>query len=182
VQLAGLRLQSGASVSEGEVRSYLDANADQYRAAPKYRFEQVYLNTDRHPRDLDKAARQLGLQLKRNASTHADGDPFLLGNTQGPASVSLIAARFGDAFAQAITKAPRDKWVGPLRSPYGLHFVRVQKEEGAMGAEDARALSAARWALIEERRQQALRAGLAKLRSRYLFELESASIELGAAQ
>jgi hypothetical protein len=53
------------------------------------------------------------------------GDAFPLGARIGPDSEAELASRFGPGFAQAVFTAPRDRWVGPLSSRYGWHWIRI---------------------------------------------------------
>jgi parvulin-like peptidyl-prolyl isomerase len=41
------------------------------------------------------------------------------------APLSGIARNFGETFAAHLTDLQEDVWVGPVKSPYGLHLVRV---------------------------------------------------------
>jgi hypothetical protein len=49
----------------------------------------------------------------------------------GWTNVPRFAQRYGDAFARALETAPLGSWIGPLRSPFGGHFVRVLGREAA---------------------------------------------------
>jgi len=40
-------------------------------------------------------------------------------------AVSGIARNFGPDFADALSALPRKEWTGPVRSPFGLHLVRI---------------------------------------------------------
>lgn len=56
----------------------------------------------------------------------AAGDAFPLGAEIGPLSREELAGRFGTGFADAVFAADDGRWVGPLRSRYGTHLVRVE--------------------------------------------------------
>jgi hypothetical protein len=53
------------------------------------------------------------------------GEAFPLGARIGPDSEVELASRFGTDFAQAVFAAPVERWVGPLSSRYGWHWVRI---------------------------------------------------------
>jgi hypothetical protein len=182
VQLMERRMASGVNLSNDEVQSYLAAHADAYRPASRLRFTQVYLSADRHPHDLDAAAKALAAQLAREPARTDLGDPFLLGSNQGAATQAEIAARYGAAFADAVAKAPQGSWQGPIRSPYGLHFVRVEADTATPAANDSQTLSAARYALLEQRQHERLRERLAALRQHYVIQLDPPAVELGDAR
>jgi hypothetical protein len=182
VQLMERRMAAGVRLSDDEVKVYLAAHADAYRPSPRLRFTQVYLSADRHPHDLDAAARTLAAQLAGEPDRTDLGDPFLLGSNQGPATRATIAARFGAAFADAVAKAPQGSWQGPIRSTYGLHFVRVEADAAMPAVDESQTLVAARYALLEQRQHQRLRERLAALRLHYVIELDPPAVELGDAR
>ncbi len=78
---------------------------------------------------------------------------------------------FGPEFARAAFAAPLASWSGPIASSHGRHRVYIHERVpgGAPPLEAVRAR--ARGALLEQRRAQALRRGLAALRGRYRVRL-----------
>jgi hypothetical protein len=59
------------------------------------------------------------------------GDPTLLPRSMPLASVSVIDRSFGEDFGKQLAQLPLNVWSGPLKSPYGLHLVRVtERAEG----------------------------------------------------
>jgi peptidyl-prolyl cis-trans isomerase C len=80
-------------------------------------------------------------------------------------SETELAARFGPAFATAAFAAPDGRWSGPIASSYGHHLVRVRERTPSRRSalDDVRAQ--VREALLAERSDAAVRAGIAALRS-----------------
>lgn len=181
VQLMERRLAADVRVDDTDVQDYLVTHTEDARPVPRLQFVQAFVSADRHPQDLDAAARRLGQQLSRDPAVGDAGEPFLLGRTQAPASVSDIAARYGQSFAETLAAAPRGVWSGPIRSPYGLHFVRVE-EDRTNSVDPAHAFAAARYALLETRQREALRAGVIALRARYVIERSAAAVKVGDAR
>lgn len=59
------------------------------------------------------------------AGEEAPGDALLDLRAHDDTSLAQLAARYGDAVADLAQHAPDSQWVGPARSRYGLHLVRV---------------------------------------------------------
>jgi parvulin-like peptidyl-prolyl isomerase len=55
------------------------------------------------------------------------GDPTLLPSSTPLSPLGGIARNFGEAFAANLTDLPENEWSGPIKSPYGVHLVRVTK-------------------------------------------------------
>lgn len=89
------------------------------------------------------------------------GDAFLLGARFAPLSAVQLAQRFGPAFADAAMQASAGEWIGPVRSPYGLHLLRVEHVEFTSPTPPHP------YRVLAQREAQALRAGLERLRTRY---------------
>ncbi|HYC00880.1 MAG TPA: peptidyl-prolyl cis-trans isomerase [Candidatus Limnocylindrales bacterium] len=109
----------------------------------------------------------------KDAATDADaGDPFMLGSGMRERTDVDLDATFGAGFAAAVAAAPVGTWIGPVRSAYGLHLVRVD----ARIASEVPSLSAVRESLTarlqHERSQERLRAWLRRKRDHYAVVIE----------
>lgn len=183
VQAMEERLARGAQVSDADVRAYVAAHADRYAAPRRISFEQVYLSADRHGDALARRAAALAAQL---ADAPADaaavpGDAFLLGRRFVGQSQADLARGFGAAFARAAIDAPVGAWSGPIRSAYGAHFIRVDAVQAAGSAEVSAVARQARYALLEERERDAIRAALDDLRPAYPVRVEWPGLALAQA-
>jgi hypothetical protein len=168
VQAMHEQLAAGVSVADDEVREFMQRHPQRYAALPRISFEQVFVSSDRHRERLEAAASEVGAQLQSGAP--AAGEPFLLGSRFEGVSESDITRAFGADFARAAMAAPAGQWQGPLRSPYGLHFVRTQPAPAPADLPETQA-RAARYALLHEREQQAVDEALRSLRRRYPVEV-----------
>ena len=56
---------------------------------------------------------------------------MLLGDAFTRMPLDRVAALFGESFAQTMAQSGVGRWVGPLRSTYGLHLVLVTAVEPA---------------------------------------------------
>lgn len=109
-------------------------------------------------------------RLQDGADATAEGEPFLLGRDFSAMREAAVARRFGPGFAAALMQLPVGQWSGPLRSPYGLHLVRVSRVEPASdGGFSARGRA---YQALEKRETQQLADALKPLRARYPLVVE----------
>ncbi len=176
IQAMEQRLVAGVAVDAKAVAAYVAAHPQRYAAPMRYDFSQVYVH--------DEAARaqQILEQLRRDpAARPSAGDAFALGSEFAGLSRAQVAAKFDASVADAVAAAPVGQWIGPVRSPYGWHLLRVARQHPAQDSTpDAAQLRSAGYALQREREQQALHAAIAKLRSRYrVQQLADADADAG---
>jgi PPIC-type PPIASE domain len=114
---------------EADLRAYLQAHPEKFRTQPLISFRQVFVSQTRGAA-AETDAKQILARLTSGASDAAnEGDPLLLGDDFSRMPLDRTAALFGDSFAQAVVQSAPASWVGPLRSPYGLHLVLVAAVE-----------------------------------------------------
>lgn len=142
------RFANGVEVGEAEIREYVDRNAGRYGAPMRLSFEQRL----------------------------SDGKPFLLGASFSGLSERDIARMFGTDFAREVMAAPVGRWSGPIRSPYGLHHVRVLAVTAAQAPDYAVVQRQARYALLAEREQQAAADAIRGLQRRYELRVGNATV------
>jgi hypothetical protein len=166
-----------AEPSEGELDAYLKAHADTFRREPRITFAQVYLDPVRRKSTIDADAKRL-LATLANAGAGFDlskvGDALmLLGPRYENATPTEVARLFGNDFAEALAKQPVGTWVGPIRSGYGLHLVKVEAlmPGGAPALADVRPQVQREWA--NAKRQELSKAFYAKLRAKYRVTVQT---------
>jgi peptidyl-prolyl cis-trans isomerase C len=166
-------LAQDTRVTEADVRAYVAAHAGRYAAPRRISFDQVYLSSDRHRPTLDARAAALATRLAAGPTEVADlGDPFLLGSRFETHSQADLARGFGAAFAAAAIMAPVGQWSSPIRSAYGVHFIRVRAVEPPGAIDFAAVRGQARYALLEERERLAVQAAIGALRPAYPLRVE----------
>jgi len=79
-----------------------------------------------------------------------------------------LTRQLGPAFAAAALAATPGEWTGPVRSPLGLHLLRVEQHEPAQAPTLATVRNQVRELVRRERADAALREALASLRARYV--------------
>lgn len=102
--------------TEAEMVNHYAEHMEDYRAEPKFTFEQVYFA--KQPAD---AAGTLAALVRNEAVT---GDDFWVGRQFPRYGVSMIRGIFGQPFVDRLEAVPQGQWVGPIRSPRGWHYVR----------------------------------------------------------
>lgn len=182
VQVMEMRIASGASVGERELREYVAAHPGRYAQPARLAFQHVFFSADRPQDEILRIAQARLAELRLQDADTATGDPFLLGSVFALQTEVEIARHFGAEFAKSLIAAPTGRWTGPLHSPYGLHLVRVEQLEPAAPQDFERVRERAAYALLTQREKEVLRDELARLRLQYRVELPAAGITLGLAQ
>jgi hypothetical protein len=150
------------------LEEFLHAHQERYQSPSRWSFDQVYLSRGAHQAALEGHADAVGARLRAEPSRFADlGDPFPGGNTFRSRMQAQITAEFGAGFAQALAGLPVGEWRGPVASPLGLHWVRVN----GIAAAHPFTLNEIRPRLLVDYRQVAeqavLRQALTSLRTKY---------------
>lgn len=110
---------------EATLETYLAENQERYSEASRLTFYQVFIDPARHGDALDDALAATLAELAAGADPAGVGDPFVLPMTYDDVSVDKLARDLGAPFAEAIVALKHGSWTGPVASPYGLHFVRI---------------------------------------------------------
>jgi hypothetical protein len=161
--------------TDEELAKYLEKNADSYRVETQLTFTQVFLDPSKRGDRLDTDAAAL-LDVLRTRGDQVNpatlGDSLMLEPRYEQASETDISRLFGKEFAAGIRDQPEGEWVGPLKSGYGAHLVRIEaRTPGRMAQVDEVRDEVARdWG--EQRRREALETQYQALRSRYRIRIE----------
>jgi len=120
--------EDALAATDAKLEAFLAANRSEFHVAPKLAFEQIFINPERSEEPIDARADRL-LKQANDAPAGADlrglGDPTLLPRDIPLGSVTSIDRNFAQAFGEKLVQLPLNTWSGPVRSPYGLHLVRV---------------------------------------------------------
>lgn len=122
--------------TEAELDAYLRTHADSFRVDPRFTFEQVYLDPQKHGERLADEVAQLLAQLNQagdGLEASALGDSRLLESQFTGLPTSEVAKQFGEAFALDLERLEPGRWHGPVESGYGVHLVSVsERSEGRL--------------------------------------------------
>ena len=111
--------------SDADLEAYLKAHAERYARPADIGFDQVMLDPVRHGARLDAHLAAAHARLVAGADPAGVGDNSLLPTHVASTSSERLARDFGDEFVAALVKLPQGTWEGPVRSGYGMHWVRV---------------------------------------------------------
>jgi peptidyl-prolyl cis-trans isomerase C len=165
VQAMEQRIAQSVTLDDAQIDAYVAAHPGRYAAPARYGFRQWYFGADAASADAALAT------LNAAPDVIVAAEPFLLGTRFAPRPREEIARSFGVGFADVVVSTPPGRWVGPLRSPYGLHLVRIDTVELQAPA-GAAVRTQARYALLEEREASAVHERLAVLRARHPLEVQ----------
>lgn len=168
-------------VRDADVEAVYASRRERYRLPDLVDLSHVFVATRDDPAAARARAERILAELRADEggggaagrAAPALGDPFPLAGPLTGQSRTRLEQLFGEAFADAVRRAPDGRWTGPLASPFGLHLVRVERRV----AGETPALAEVRGRVTEdwlqERRGARLVALLAELRQRYTLDVES---------
>lgn len=167
---------SVAEPSEAQFAAFLGSHSDRFKTEDRLTFHQVFLSATRRATTIDSDSKQVADALAHAdlaADTASLGDPFLLGQEFKAVSKTELAGIFGDGFAKSISAMEQDRWLGPIPSSFGQHFVYISERlPGGVPP-----LDAVREAVLREwsnaRRLEAEQKLYASLRDRYDIVVET---------
>ncbi len=113
----------------GELEAYLDANARNFRLGPRLAFEQLYLGETAKPDDITQSLKALRSGTEVDFS--AIGQRSLLPPHLALSPENAVDGVFGKGFFRRLIKLPSGLWSGPVKSAYGLHLIRILKNQPA---------------------------------------------------
>lgn len=171
-----------AKPTDDELRAYLQAHSDSFRVDPRFTFRQVFLNPEKHGKNLASDAMQLVEQLNQadgKTDLSKRGDSILLDYHYEAVTVAEISRLFGDRFAKSLDGLPLGQWQGPVESAYGAHLVFVsERVEGRLPAlADVRDAALREWE--ETHRREANDKFYVKLLKHYTVTIEKPAPEVG---
>lgn len=103
--------------SEDELMGWYATHQDLYRAEPWISLRHVFF--EKKPANADAVLGQL------SSGQTVAGDEFWMGHDLSKYGISMLRGMFGQAFLDTVGKQPEGKWLGPIRSSRGWHFVEV---------------------------------------------------------
>jgi peptidyl-prolyl cis-trans isomerase C len=160
--------------AEADLRAYFDAHRQTYTTPDLYALRHVFFNPDRHGMALDPDAQRALQRLTRGANPNDIGDPFMLPRELADVSRDDIARDFGSVFADAVTGSAPGSWSGPVRSPFGVHLVKLESYTPSSVARFEDVRDRVREALLAQKQQEANATLRAKLRRQYRIVVETA--------
>ncbi len=162
--------------TESELESYLKRHSDDFVIDSQLAFSQIYFSPKQSQPSLEEQIQAAKEQLAQNG-TQVDieqlGDTTLLASHYPMMSIKTVYNQFGKAFADSIDTLVQGKWVGPIRSHYGYHLVKVEQRIPSYVPELSEVKLTAERGVISERRQQLLDRHYRRLRQQYTVNIDS---------
>jgi len=154
-----------------ETESFFRDHADEYMQPGRVTFTHVYLSAGKRGDALENDAAALLEELRADDVAATDavrrGDAFTLGHAYRSKSPAGVEKIFGDRFREQLFAVEPQRWSGPIRSPYGLHLVFVDAQEGEKLPEFASVERQVLRRLVSERRDAHFEQTLERLRDEY---------------
>jgi len=163
-----------ATPSEAELEAFLKSSPEQFRIEPTLAFRQIFLSPERRGEAIEQDVASVLDVLRVNPDIEPStlGDPTILPTELPLTRKASIGQVFGATFAEAAATTPPGTWVGPLKSSFGFHVVRVDESRPGRPAtlDEARDRVSQAWA--NERRRQAEDAQLDERLKRHRVRIE----------
>jgi hypothetical protein len=170
--------EDALAATDAELEAFLATHRAEFRVEPKLAFEQIFINPQRSEL---LAATRIKKLLTEVSATPSDADPRSLGDTTllpraiPLAPVSGIDRNFGKGFGAQLARLPLNAWSGPVRSPYGLHLVRVTVRRDGYDPPLAEVRAAVERKWRDDKRDAFRKAEYERLRAKYEIVLPDGS-------
>ena len=170
-------LSQMAEPTAADLQAVLDANPAAYHIDPIVSFEHIYIDPTKHGDALDGVIGNLRVKIASAENPEeltGLGDRLMMEPAFAKVTVFDIDRLFGQGFGEAVAALELNIWSEPLRSGYGLHFVRVSERiDGRTPAlEEVRDELERDWRVKQSAQTEA--AFYQALRDRYTITVEDA--------
>jgi hypothetical protein len=149
--------------SANDLVNFYAENQRYYYTEPKYAFVQTYFATE--PAD------PAGVLQRLRAGEKVQGDEYWLGGQLQAYDESMVRATLGQAFVESLRTAEKKQWIGPVQTPRGWHFVRVEEvlEPHVMPFVEVREQVLRDW--VDDQRSTSVNQRIAVLKEKYDVEV-----------
>ncbi|MGB8014189.1 MAG: peptidylprolyl isomerase [Terriglobales bacterium] len=177
---------AAATPSDKDLQEYFERNREAFLIPAKIAFTHVYLSTSKRGAaaegDASRALARLDSHGISAAQLSGLGDPFMLQSEYPLQTEQQVKELFGEEFARKLFQLEPGAWVGPFRSSYGFHLVRVLQKVPSRAPELADVRSQVLTDLRNHRLQTASEAFYAQLRRKYHVDVDNAALSAVEAQ
>jgi len=150
--------------TDEDLVNYYAEHQRYYYTEPKYVFVQSFFA--RQPEDPAAILQRL------RAGEAVQDDGFWLGDHLQAYDESMVRATLGQPFVEALRNAEPKQWIGPLQTPRGWHYVRVDgvQQPHVMQFTEVREQVLRDW--FDTKRDDSVSARLAVLKKKYDVEIQ----------
>ena len=135
VMMLGTARAEAMEPSDKELQAYFALRQQRYRIPAVVDLIQVFVSTDKRSDKAQGDAEQLLIELRERDpkvdELDAYGDSIMLANIQADMSEQDLDRTFGSGFSAAVLALESGQWIGPIKSGYGFHLVKVLKRDDA---------------------------------------------------
>ena len=164
-QKIGFLKQEEQSVppTELQLKQYFESMEAEYVMDTRFSFTHLYFSKEK------KGAERALNSLKqlRNLDTIPDSDPFLVGKNFLNKTAKQIARDFGEGFSNNLIEAETGRWIGPFKSIYGSHLVKISKVVKARKPNYDEVKKAVLLDYLLEKKQTEMRSYIEELKNQY---------------
>ncbi len=112
--------------SKEQLQHYLASHKDKFIITPVYSFKHIYINPQAHENSAVFIAQ---LQTQNLDDIYQkSGDSIMLNSDYYDMSTPQIERLFGQKFTNELDQLGLNQWQAPIKSGYGLHFVKIEKK------------------------------------------------------
>ncbi len=169
-----LALRDGPGVTESDLMDHYLAHRAEYAVGESASFRHVFFSVAARGAGAHAAAAAALAAVRDGGKDGASGlgDPPPMPAEVGDWTRSMVEARFGAAFAEALFETDLGGWSGPVASAYGYHLVFVTRRAPARVPDFAEVAGRIATNLDAARRAGALDRIYAKVRDSYQIEID----------
>jgi len=158
--------------SDEALRAFYDSAPERFLIAERVTFDQVFFSPSQRGDALESDVAEGLARLRAGAAPAEVGDRTPLESRLTDAERDRVRILFGDTLTDAIFAAAPGEWIGPFRSDFGLHVVRLVARSAARQPAFDEIEDEVRQVYAETRRREANEAAYAEMRARYDVEIE----------
>lgn len=168
--------------TDEELERFMTEHRQKYLIDPQIAFRQVFINVDKRGDSAEAYASQVLEQLDGGADANALGDRSLINHAAELSPLWKIKKDFGETFSTQLLDVEPGKWMGPLRSGFGLHLVFIDKRvvKPLPQLEDIRNSVKRDWAVALQNKLKD--DAYARIRERYTVKIEKKENVIASAQ
>ncbi len=177
---------ASATPSDKDLQEYFERNRDTFRIPAQIAFTHIYFSTSKRgpaaEGDASRALASLSSHGISSAQRSSLGDPFMLQNEYPLQTQQQVKELFGEEFAGRLFRLEPGAWVGPFRSGYGFHLVRILQKLPSRVPELAEVKSEVLTDLRNDRLQTTSETFYAQFRKKYQVDVDKAALSAVEAQ
>lgn len=177
---------ASATPSDKDLQEYFEQNRGTFQIPAQIAFTHIYFSTSKRgsaaEADASRVLARFSSHGIRSAQLSSLGDPFMLQNEYPLQAQQKVKELFGEEFARKIFQLEPGAWVGPFRSGYGFHLVRILQKLPSRTPELAEVQSQVLTDLRNHRLQTASESFYAQLRRKYQVDVDNPALSAVEAQ